>query len=309
MNAVRMSHYPPDAEFLDLCDELGLYVLDELAGWHNHYDTTSARKLVEEMVTRDVNHPSILFWDNGNEGGFNTNLDRVFLEFDPQQRRVLHPWATFSGINTTHYLAYDKAEAACAGFKTYYADGKEHVATNDATRYIYMPTEFLHGLYDGGAGAGLEDYWRLMTASQHLGGGFIWVFCDDGVQAARHGRNGHRRQPGARRHRRPVSRTRRQLLHDQGTLVADPGATRVGRHVHGGESLQLYRREPVQVHLATAPAPVARRGATDECGPRPGDHCGAADSARRPGHVAHPVAGGLAGGRRAGVARGRSRRA
>ena len=34
MNAVRMTHYPPDAEFLDLCDELGLYVLDELGGWH-----------------------------------------------------------------------------------------------------------------------------------------------------------------------------------------------------------------------------------------------------------------------------------
>jgi hypothetical protein len=182
VNAVRMSHYPPDAEFLDLCDELGLYVLDELAGWHNHYDDTVGRKLVREMVTRDVNHPSVLFWDNGNEGGFNTNLDQVFLEFDPQQRRVLHPWATFSGINTTHYLAYDKAEAACAGFKTYYADGKEHVVTNHATPYIYMPTEFLHGLYDGGAGAGLEDYWRLMTASRYLGGGFLWVFCDEAVR-------------------------------------------------------------------------------------------------------------------------------
>ena len=47
-NAVRMSHYPPDAEFLDLCDELGLYVLDELAGWHNAYDTDIGTKLVEE---------------------------------------------------------------------------------------------------------------------------------------------------------------------------------------------------------------------------------------------------------------------
>jgi len=182
MNAVRMSHYPPDAEFLDLCDELGLYVLDELAGWHNHYDDAVGRKLVEAMVTRDVNHPSVLFWNNGNEGGFNTNLDRVFLEFDPQQRRVLHPWATFSGINTTHYLAYDKAEAACTGLRTYYADGKEHVVSNEANRYIYMPTEFLHGLYDGGAGAGLEDYWRLMTASEYLGGAFLWVFCDDTVR-------------------------------------------------------------------------------------------------------------------------------
>src|SRR6266542_2529544 len=39
MNAVRMSHYPPDDHFLDVCDSLGLFVLDELAGWHGHYDT------------------------------------------------------------------------------------------------------------------------------------------------------------------------------------------------------------------------------------------------------------------------------
>ncbi len=181
-NAVRMSHYPPDSEFLDLCDELGLYVLDELGGWHNHYDTEVGRKLVEEMVTRDVNHPSILFWDNGNEGGWNTNLDAEFPRWDPQERRVLHPWATFSGLNTSHYLAHDKAQAACAGVKTYYADGKEHVVTNDLARYIYLPTEFMHGLCDGGAGAGLEDYWGMMMRSPLCAGGFIWALTDDAVK-------------------------------------------------------------------------------------------------------------------------------
>ena len=116
MNAVRMSHYPPDAEFLDLCDELGLYVLDELGGWHHFYNTETGTKLVGEMVARDVNHPSILFWDNGNEGGFNTNLDNLFGEFDPQQRRVLHPWAPFNGLNTAHYLPYEFAKLACDGW-------------------------------------------------------------------------------------------------------------------------------------------------------------------------------------------------
>lgn len=181
-NAVRMSHYPPDVEFLDLCDELGLYVFDEIGGWQKFYDTDIGTKIVEETVTRDVNHPSILFWDNGNEGGFNTNLDKFYGEFDIQQRRVLHPWATFSGINTSHYLAYDKAQAACAGVKTYYADGQEHVVTNDPARYIYMPTEFIHGLYDGGAGAGLEDYWGMMMKSPLFAGGFIWVFADEGIK-------------------------------------------------------------------------------------------------------------------------------
>jgi beta-galactosidase/beta-glucuronidase len=67
-NAVRSSHYPPDRHFLDACDELGLYVLDELTGWQAKYDTDIGKKLVKEMVEHDVNHPSILFWDNGTKG-------------------------------------------------------------------------------------------------------------------------------------------------------------------------------------------------------------------------------------------------
>jgi len=183
-NAVRMSHYPPDAEFLDLCDELGLYVLDELAGWHNHYDSEVGRKLVEAMVTRDVNHPSILFWDNGNEGGFNTNLDHVFLEFDPQKRRVLHPWAPFNGINTAHYLAYTNAEIAARGEPMYYQPkpNDEVLNTNLPNGWIYMPTEFMHGLYDGGGGAGLEDYWTMMMTHSNCAGGFIWAFADEGIR-------------------------------------------------------------------------------------------------------------------------------
>jgi beta-galactosidase/beta-glucuronidase len=160
-NAVRMSHYPPDKEFLDLCDELGLYVLNELAGWHNQYDTDIGTKLVEAMVTRDVNHPSIIFWNNGNEGGSNPELDKVFYQFDPQQRRVLHPWGQHNGINTAHYLAYTNAEVAARGEPMHWhmKYDKEFVNTNLApSGWIYMPTEFMHGLYDGGAGAG----WRII---------------------------------------------------------------------------------------------------------------------------------------------------
>lgn len=183
-NAVRMSHYPPDAEFLDLCDELGLYVLNELAGWHNSYETGIGTKLVEEMVTRDVNHPSILFWDNGNEGGSNPELDRVFHEFDPQQRRVLHPWALHSGLNTAHYLAYTNAEVAARGEPMYYhpKEQAEALNTNLPNGWIYMPTEFMHGLYDGGAGAGLEDYWSMMMSHSNCAGGFIWAFADEGIK-------------------------------------------------------------------------------------------------------------------------------
>jgi hypothetical protein len=184
-NAVRMSHYPPDKEFLELCDELGLYVLNELAGWHNQYDTDIGTKLVEAMVTRDVNHPSIIFWNNGNEGGSNPELDKVFYQFDPQQRRVLHPWGQHNGINTAHYLMYTNAEVAARGEPMHYhmKENAEFVNTNLApSGWIYMPTEFMHGLYDGGAGAGLEDYWNMMMSYTNCAGGFIWVFADEGIK-------------------------------------------------------------------------------------------------------------------------------
>ncbi len=164
MNAVRMSHYPPDPWFLDYCDQYGIYVLDELAGWQKPpYDTTVGRKLVREMLVRDVNHPSILFWDNGNEGGWNTGLDREFARYDLQRRRVLHPWALFNGIDTDHY------------------EGYESVKNKLKSGHIFMPTEHLHGLYDGGSGAGLDDFWNLMWGNPLTGGMFLWVFADEGV--------------------------------------------------------------------------------------------------------------------------------
>ena len=96
MNAVRMSHYPPDQHFLDVCDSLGMFVLDELTGWQAKYDTIVGRKLVKELVVRDVNHPSIVIWDNGNEGGFNFALDGDYAKYDPQDRLVIHPWEHFT---------------------------------------------------------------------------------------------------------------------------------------------------------------------------------------------------------------------
>jgi hypothetical protein len=167
MNAVRMSHYPPDAEFLDLCDEAGLYVLDELGGWHGSYDTAIGKELIAEMVERDVNHPAILFWDNGNEGGENPANDDEFAKYDPQQRPVLHPWArSFRGMNTSHYREY--AETAK------FAEGPD----------IFMPTEFLHGLFDGGHGAGLDDFWAVMGEKPHAAGGFLWDWADEAVARA-----------------------------------------------------------------------------------------------------------------------------
>ncbi|WP_460557887.1 glycoside hydrolase family 2 protein [Ferruginibacter profundus] len=170
MNAVRCSHYPPDEHFLDACDSLGLFVMDELAGWHGNYDTETGTKLLKEMIGHDVNHPSIIMWANGNEGGHNPELDKYFPEFDIQKRPVVHPWQLFNGIETQHYREYNYGIGN-------YENGKE----------IVMPTEFLHGQFDGGHGAGLEDYWEKMWHNPLSAGGFLWDFADQAV--VRHDKN------------------------------------------------------------------------------------------------------------------------
>jgi hypothetical protein len=167
LNAVRGSHYPPDQSFLNSCDSLGLFVLDELAGWQNAYDTEVGSKLVREMVIRDVNHPSVIFWDNGNEGGTNKELDDDFAIYDPSNRPVIHPHHKpgndFNGIDCNHYENYYSS-------KKILSEGK-----------IYMPTEFLHSQDDGGGGASLADFWELFWISDHSAGGFTWALLDEGI--------------------------------------------------------------------------------------------------------------------------------
>jgi len=163
MNTARMAHYPPDPHFLRAADELGLYVINELSGWQAAHGTPVGRKLVKAMVTRDANHPSILFWANGNEGGFNLDLDADFRQHDMQKRPVIHPWAIFGELDTKHYPDWELATQRLQGPN------------------LFMPTEFMHALYDGGGAASLHDYWNAMMASPYGVGGVIWALNDEGV--------------------------------------------------------------------------------------------------------------------------------
>jgi hypothetical protein len=172
MNAVRCSHYPPDVSFLNYCDSLGLYVLDELAGWQKFYSTAAGEPLVKELVTRDLNHPSIIFWDNGNEGGTNKELDDDFDKWDFSKRTVIHPHHrpgnAVNGIDCNHY-------------EDYYSSRN---ILNDSL--IYMPTEFLHSQDDGGAASGMYDFWELHWNAKRSGGGFIWALVDEGIVRTDH---------------------------------------------------------------------------------------------------------------------------
>jgi len=172
MNAVRCSHYPPDVSFLNYCDSLGLYVLDELAGWQKFYSSSAGEPLVKELVIRDLNHPSIILWDNGNEGGTNKELDDDFYKWDFSKRTVIHPHHrpgnAVNGIDCNHY-------------EDYYSSQK---ILNDSL--IYMPTEFLHAQDDGGAAAGMSDFWELHWSAKKSGGGFIWALVDEGIVRTDH---------------------------------------------------------------------------------------------------------------------------
>jgi phenylpyruvate tautomerase PptA (4-oxalocrotonate tautomerase family) len=167
MNAVRCAHYPPDKSFLSLCDSLGLYVLDELAGWQTAYSTEAGAKLVREMVIRDANHPSVIFWSNGNEGGHNHELSDDYARYDHSNRPVIHahhrPGNAYNGIDCNHY-------------EDYYSSQK---ILSDSL--IYMPTEFLHAQNDGGGGTSLHDFWELHWNAKRSGGGFLWALVDEGL--------------------------------------------------------------------------------------------------------------------------------
>lgn len=164
MNAVRMSHYCPDERFLDLCDSLGLFVMDELAGWQQGYDTIIGPKRVKELILKDENHPSVVIWDHGNEGGWDFANEKWFHHYDIQKRPVIYPWLHRNGVDTHHYNPYDFAINR-------FAFGND----------VFMPTESMHGLYDGGHGASLNEYWKRFRSNPRAAGSFLWVFCDEAV--------------------------------------------------------------------------------------------------------------------------------
>ena len=167
MNAVRAGHYPPDKRFIELCDEWGIYVLEELASCQNDLPTKTGIPLVRSMIRRDVNSPSVILWSNGNEGGHNSELDPYFKEADIQKRPVVycrHGRNPVDGIITDHYEPYTGIQSIIK------------------QKRIYIATEFAHGLYDGGAGAGLEDRWKLMMEAPLTQGIFMWTLIDEGVR-------------------------------------------------------------------------------------------------------------------------------
>ena len=184
VNAVRTSHYPPDPRFLDLCDRYGLYVIDEAdlechgMGYAGDLSRLSNDPSwlpayidrLERLVSRDRNHPSIIFWSLGNESGCGSNHTAMAArarEMDPTR--------------LVHYEGCREAEMADV-YGSMYTHPHE-VAALGEMRGLDKPhllTEYGHAM--GNGPGSLADYWELFERYPRLLGGFVWEWADHGLR-------------------------------------------------------------------------------------------------------------------------------
>jgi len=198
VNAVRTSHYPNDPRFLDMCDELGFYVIDEAdlethgtqhAGDSNMLsaDPEFADAYVDRMqrmVERDKNHPCILIWSLGNESGFGDNHRKMALWAKGRDgsrlihyERVFHP-EVMSGVPEVR-----KATSFLDVYSRMYPDvgwiTGEFLTDPNEDRPLIL-CEYSHAM--GNGPGDLEDYWRLFYRHPRLAGGFVWEWTDHSVK-------------------------------------------------------------------------------------------------------------------------------
>jgi len=182
VNAVRTSHYPPHPAFLDLCDELGLWVIDEcdlethgfyFAGWDkNPSDVPEWRESyldrMRRTVERDKNHPSIVIWSLGNESHTGANLAAMaswVRDRDPSR--------------PVHY----EGDADCAYVDVYsrmYASHEEVDKIGQEPGIPFLQCEYAHAM--GNGPGGLAEYVELFDRYPRIAGGFVWEWIDHGLR-------------------------------------------------------------------------------------------------------------------------------
>ncbi len=196
INAVRTSHYPPHPDFLDLCDEYGLYVIDEcdyethgflFAGWRRNPsdDPRWRAALLDRMqrtVERDKNHPSIIMWSLGNESGKGANLAAMSAwVHDRDPSRPVH----YEGDWDSGYVdLYSRMYATHAEVD---AIGRhEEPVTDDPgldahrRSLPFVLCEYAHAM--GNGPGGLLDYQQLFEKYPRCQGGFVWEWIDHGIR-------------------------------------------------------------------------------------------------------------------------------
>ncbi|MCQ4209060.1 glycoside hydrolase family 2 TIM barrel-domain containing protein [Streptomyces longispororuber] len=195
VNAVRTSHYPPHPAFLDLCDEYGLWVIDECdlethgfveQGWRdNPVDddrwTPALLDRAARMVERDKNHPSVVLWSLGNEAGTGRGLTAMaewIRGRDPE--RLVHYEGDLNCRDTDVYarMYSDHAEVERIGRGL---DG----GPERRRALPFILCEYAHAM--GNGPGGLADYQRLFERYERLQGAFVWEWIDHGIEDERFG--------------------------------------------------------------------------------------------------------------------------
>ncbi|MFC1440635.1 glycoside hydrolase family 2 TIM barrel-domain containing protein [Streptacidiphilus sp. N1-10] len=195
INAVRTSHYPPHPDFLDLCDEYGLWVIDECdlethgfteVGWRrNPTDDPMWHEAcldrIERTVERDKNHPAILLWSLGNEAGHGANLEAMAAwchHRDPE--RPVHyegDWdSSYVDVYSRMYASHE--EVLAIGRRE---EAPASTPERDAHRRTlpFIQCEYAHAM--GNGPGGLTEYQELFERYERLQGGFVWEWIDHGI--------------------------------------------------------------------------------------------------------------------------------
>lgn len=194
INAVRTSHYPDDERWYQLCDEYGMYLVDEaniethaygaeLQGWfdkskHPAYLPEWApahRDRIERLVERDKNHPSVIIWSLGNECGNGPVFHEAYTwlkQRDPS--RPISFEQAGEDVNTD----------IVAPMYPWMGSMKKYAEATDKKR-PYIMCEYAHSM--GNGQGNFQEYWDLIRAHPHMQGGFIWDWVDQGVKANDYG--------------------------------------------------------------------------------------------------------------------------
>ncbi|MFG1811057.1 glycoside hydrolase family 2 TIM barrel-domain containing protein [Streptomyces sp. NPDC049040] len=196
INAVRTSHYPPHPAFLDLCDELGMWVIDECdlethgfeeVGWRGNpvADERWTPALLDRaarMVERDKNHPSVVMWSLGNECGTGAGLSAMASWIrDRDPARPIHYEGDLSCADVDVYsrMYADHAESELIGRRAEppLADAESDKRRRDMP---FLLCEYAHAM--GNGPGGLAEYQRIFDTYERCQGGFVWEWIDHGLR-------------------------------------------------------------------------------------------------------------------------------
>lgn len=193
INAIRTSHYPNAPELYDLCDEFGLYVIDEANLEHHAYLNDFCRNPLwaeafldraVRMVERDKNHPCIYAWSLGNESSYGANHAAMagYIRFRDDSRLIHYEGALGNYMdNMRRGILPDKrlTDFICPMYASP-ADLREWVERNPNDDRPIILCEYSHSM--GNSNGGLKEYFELFDHVQGIQGGFVWEWMDHGIR-------------------------------------------------------------------------------------------------------------------------------